>query len=115
MASTLNKILFRHVASLTLISGVSLYFVFQELSGSYSELFLPSLKFFGGVFFAGAFVLGMGGALRPALTIGMRLVRGGDFNDSQFRDQLQRLIIFVAEIYSALLGLLLTGFVGIRF
>lgn len=115
MAPTLKKVLAWHIASLTLISSVSLYFVFQDLSGSYSELFLPSLRFFVGVFFAGALVLGMGGVLRPCLAVGMRLMSGNDLNDSQFRDQLQRLIVFVAEIYAAVLVLLLTGFVGIRF
>ena len=111
----LKKILGLHIAALTLVASASLYFVSSDLSGSYSGFFWTSLKFFWGVFFVGALVLGMGEVLRPALTIGSYLVRGSDLNDDLFRGQLQRFIVFVAEIYIAIVALLLTGFVGITF
>ena len=64
----------------------------------------------------GALGLGLGGALRPTFVVCKHLLNGeGDLNDRLFRDQLKRLIVFIAEIYVAVLGLLLCDFVAIRF
>jgi hypothetical protein len=113
MKSILKYLLVQHVVPLTLCSSAALYAVSRDLSGSYSELlsglyFLLYLKTFGWVFFIGALVLGMGEALRPGLAICKHLVQGNDLNDSQFRVQLQKFIVFVVEIYVAILGLFLT-------
>jgi len=113
MFSPIKKILVWHVASLTLVSVISVHLVLEGVNGPGSEIFLPGLRLFFGVFFVGALVLGMGGALRPGLTIGGCLLRGDDLNDAQIRDQLQGFMVFFSEIYVAVLVLLLIGFVRV--
>lgn len=117
MASTLKKILLSHTLALALISGGPLYIQRQDLSQnlSGSDLFLLNIKLFGGLFFLGALILGMGGVFRPCVAIIKRLMRGDDLNDCQFRGQLQEFIFFVAEICVALSVLFLIGFLGITF
>jgi hypothetical protein len=113
MKSILKYILIAHIMTTVLVSSTSLYAVTYCLDGSFSELFLLGLRFFWGIFFLGILVFGLGDALRVGLAISMKLVRGSDFNDNEFRGQLQGFIAFVAEIYIALLGLFVTRIVGI--
>lgn len=104
------RTIFGHAISLTLISGGSVYVVIQDSHGTAFDMLHPSFKLFGGLFFIGALVLGLSGAFRPMVTVSACVWNGTDLNASPVREQLQRLVVFVAEIYAALIGLMLTGF-----
>jgi nucleoside recognition membrane protein YjiH len=109
----MKHVFFRHAVPIALLSAIPFYFVLPEVNGSFSELFLLYLRVFLGIFFLCMLIAGMSEALRPGFNIGMNLVRCNDLNDNQSRNQIKRFIIFVAEIYIALLALFLIGFVDI--
>ncbi|GHU25277.1 hypothetical protein FACS189488_11900 [Betaproteobacteria bacterium] len=117
MKSILKEVFIQHMIPSALLSVAALCAVLlavsPDLNGSYSEFFLPGLRFYLGMFLFCMLVYGLGGALRVGLAIGMRLIRRNDFNDNKFRDQLQRFIVYVAETYIALLVLCVTGYIGI--
>jgi hypothetical protein len=83
------------------------------LADEFLKFFLVFLRGLLGIFFVCVLTLGMSEAIRPGVSIGMSLVKGEDLNCPQFRNQLERFVVFVAEIYIAILGLLVTGFVDI--
>jgi hypothetical protein len=102
-------------ASLALIAGVATYLVGKNLIGDPNTFTLQLVRFFGGIFFTGALVLALIGALRPGIDIVRQLNHRPPSLDERLRPQIEAFVLYVAQAYLSIAGLLICGFVGWKF
>ena len=115
MLSGWAKTLLSHVISFTIAAGSVLFFIRNDLVGSFSELFLPMWNLFWGLFAIGPLILGMAGAFRYGFLINKRLLTKVDLNKESIRNEIGMLIFSAGEICFAFIVLVLSGFVSFPF
>lgn len=109
----LIKTLLIHVISLAVIAGISLYLTTHNLIDPDSELSNMSLKFFWGIYFLGALVLGLGGIVQTAFLVGAQLWKKNDLNGKLVHEHIERLIFYAGEICISLAVLVISGFIKV--
>jgi uncharacterized membrane protein len=97
----LMKTLLTHVISLAIGGGIPLPIVAPELIDSSSKPLMLGSLFFG-IFFMGALVLGIGGALRSGIVVSRNLLKKDDLNNQSMRDEIGLVIFFSGEIVLAI-------------
>jgi hypothetical protein len=118
MSARKNKVLIAvgvQAASLALIAGVATYVVGNNLIGDANTFTLQLVRFFCGIFFTGALVLALIGALRPGIDIVRKLNQRPPSLDERLRPQIEAFVMYVVQAYVSIAGMLICGFVGWKF